>query len=323
LQLGLLLAAGTAVFFLFRHVDWRATEGYLGHLGVRALLVPVPTFFILLSDTIAWRATFEHPSRFPLAPLWRVRAAVDAVTGSVPGGLAVGESIRVLLLGRRFKVPMTEAASNAVVSKLVMAASQGLFLMVGVATASLLPRTLSGSGVLAEVAAALAFSGVMGGALLAVSRGRLFTRLLAGMQKLGGPRWQAKLVRFDEPIARLDRAFATLARVPRRQLVLALAMFFVGWMCLGLEGWLILRLLDARVSVSTAISVEAIASMVRIGFFFLPGGLGAQEASYYELLRLYGVPNAEAVAAAFVITKRAKEIIWIALGYLLLLRRPT
>jgi len=58
-----------------------------------------------------------------------------------------------------------------------------------------------------------------------------------------------------------------------------------------------------------------------MGFFFLPGGLGAQDASYYGLLALYGVPNPE-VAAAFVILKRSKELFWIALGYLLLLWLP-
>jgi uncharacterized protein (TIRG00374 family) len=319
LQLALVLAAVAAIALAFRHADWRATVAYLRQLGPRALLVPIPSLFIYLSDTIAWRATFERPSRFPLAPLWRIRVAIEAVTGSLPGGVAVGESLRVLLLGRRFQVPVAEAASNAVVSRLLMAVAQGAFLLAGVAMATSTHTALPRTSALLEGAGALVFSGVMAGILLAASRVRPFTRVLGWTRRFAGARRRARLVRFEEPLERLDRGFAALGRVPRAQVGLSLVMFFVGWLCLGIEGWVILRLLNAHVALSTAISVEAIASMVRIGFFFLPGGLGAQDVSYYELLKFYGVPHAEAIAVAFVITKRAKELVWIAVGYLLLL----
>jgi uncharacterized protein (TIRG00374 family) len=328
LRLALIAAALVGLLLLFRKVDWSVTEMHLGHLGLRALLVPLPAFFILLSDTVAWRATFERPHRLPLAPLWSIRATVDAVTGTLPGGVAAGESLRVLLLERRFGMSIAEAASNAVVSRLVMAVAQGVFLVCGIAMAGSPIRSQSASAPGAlnasvlSIAVPLAFSALMGGALVVLSRGRLLGRVLGWVQGASGGRWRAKLARLEEPLSKLDRGFAMLAGAPRRQIVIALAMFFVGWLWLGIEGWLILRLLAAPVSLGTAISIEAIVSMVRIGFFFLPGGLGAQEASYYGLLKLYGVPHAEAIAAAFVIVKRAKEVFWIAIGYLLLLRLP-
>jgi uncharacterized membrane protein YbhN (UPF0104 family) len=264
----------------------------------------------------------------PLAPLWRVRTAVDAVAGSVPGGVAVGESLRVLLLEREFGLPFAEGVSNAVVSRLVMAAGQGVFVVCGIAMAGFPagpPSTrsagLAGGG-LVGLAAGLAFSGLMGGTLVVLSRGHLLSRLLGRLESAWGGRWRATLSGFREPLERLDRGLAAMSRVPRGQRALALTMFLVGWLSLGVECWLILRLLGASVPIATAVSVEAIVSIVRIGFFFLPGGLGAQDASYYGLFKLYGVPHAEAISAAFVIVKRAKEVFWIALGYLLLLLSP-
>jgi uncharacterized protein (TIRG00374 family) len=315
---------------LFRATDWPLLHGSLAHLGAFAWLVPIPTFFGLLSDTVAWRATFERPTRLPLAALFRIRAGVDAVAGTVPGGVAVGESLRVMLLQRRFGVPISEGASNAVVSRLVMALSQGVFVFVFVVAATAMPgspaspqSTHIGGGVVAP----LAFLAAPGGALLVLSRGRLLGQLLGGLQRLPVERWRAAMSRIKEPLARLDRGLATLARLPRSQCAVALAMFFVGWLCLGMEGWLILRLLGARPSLATGMSVEAIVSIARIGFFFLPGGLGAQEASYYGALKLYGLPHAESIALAFAITKRSKDLFWIAVGYFFLLgpsaRMPT
>jgi uncharacterized protein (TIRG00374 family) len=303
---------------LFRATDWPLLRASLAHLGAFAWLVPIPTFFGLLSDTVAWRATFERPTRLPLAALFRVRAGVDAVAGSLPGGVAVGESLRVMLLQRRFGVPISEGASNAVVSRLVMALSQGVFVFAAVAMAGS-PASPQSTHVGGGVVAPLAFLAATGGALLVLSRGRLLGQLRGVLQRLPVERLRAAMSRLKEPLARLDRGMATLARVPRSQCAGALAMFFVGWLCLGMEGWLILRLLGARPSLATGMSVEAIVSIARIGFFFLPGGLGAQEASYYGVLKLYGLPHAESIALAFAITKRAKDLLWIAVGYFFLL----
>jgi uncharacterized protein (TIRG00374 family) len=327
LRLGLFAAGAVVIFFLFRRVDWSSTSGYLARLGFRAPLVLVPTFFVLLSDTLGWQATFEQPSRLPLARLWRVRVATDAVAGSLPAGVALGESLRVLLLQRQFGLTIPQAAANVVVAKLAMALSQGLFLVCGVAIAGLPIGVGSPAGArpgtdVIGIIVALAFAATMGGALLLLAHGRILTRALGRIRSMGTPRWRGWWARLEGPVEHLDQGFAMLTRVPRRQVALALALFFVGWMCLAIEDWLILRLFGAHVSLAIAISVEAVVSIVRIFFFLVPGGLGAQEAGYYGLLVAYGVPNAESIAAAFVIAKRAKELFWIALGYLFLLFLP-
>jgi len=76
------------------------------------------------------------------------------------------------------------------------------------------------------------------------------------------------------------------------------------------------------VTLAQCIAMEAIVSIVRMVFFFVPGGVGPQDLSYYALLNMWGVPHAEAIAPAFTVIKRAKELCWIGLGYLLLGVRP-
>jgi uncharacterized membrane protein YbhN (UPF0104 family) len=107
-----------------------------------------------------------------------------------------------------------------------------------------------------------------------------------------------------------------IGRLPRRQVAGSIACFFFGWLALGCEDWLILSLLHARASLATAVSLEAIVSVVRMLFFFVPAGLGAQDVSYFALLKLWDTPDAE--ATAFMLLKRGKEACWIGLGYVLL-----
>jgi hypothetical protein len=52
--------------------------------------------------------------------------------------------------------------------------------------------------------------------------------------------------------------------------------------------------------------------------FFAPSGLGVQDMGYMAFFTALGLPDAGALGAAFVLLKRSKEILWVAIGYLLL-----
>ncbi len=52
--------------------------------------------------------------------------------------------------------------------------------------------------------------------------------------------------------------------------------------------------------------------------FFVPAGLGVQDATLILLLAALGVPNPVAAGTALVLVKRAKELFWIAVGTTLL-----
>jgi glycosyltransferase 2 family protein len=320
--LSLLLAAAMLCWLLSR-VDWPATEHYLQRLGARAPLVLLPYLFVVACDTFGWQASFETPRRMSVYMLWCIRVATDALANSLPAGMAVGETMKALLLRRVFGMPIADATANVLVSKFLLAIAQVIFLALGVALSarelarhsqSLIGRPgLEWFGALA----ALVFLAVLVSLAILVQRAVL-ARLLARLRDVASPGWRARLARWEAPLARVDYGLRVVARMPPRQMVRSVAFFLVGWLCLGIENWVILSLLSPGVSVANAVSMEAVVSIVRVLFFFIPSAFGAQEVSYYALFKVYDVPAAESLAAAFMLTKRAKELCFTALGYLLL-----
>jgi hypothetical protein len=315
------LVALVALLLVARTVDWPQALHALSRLGARAPLVVMPAFFVVSCDTLGWRATFERSRRLPFWALFRIRLATDAVSNSLPAGPALSEGLKVVILQRRHGVQLTDATANVVIAKFALAISQGFFLIVGLALA--VPTLRENSHAImgrdglewAAFGVAFAFLTAMSCALWAVARGRLLGRLGVQLGRFGGARARQWLARFSPKLHQLDHALGVVARLPTAQTRSAVLLFFVGWVCMACENFFILWLLSTGISVAQAISMEAVVSVVRILFFFVPSALGAQEASYYLVLRAYGIDNPEASAAAFMITKRAKELLWMGVGY--------
>ncbi|MET0386216.1 MAG: lysylphosphatidylglycerol synthase domain-containing protein [Polyangiales bacterium] len=323
----LFCALGLGMMLFLSRLDWAATSRYLAQLGAAAPLVVLPYSLVLGFDTVGWRASFETPALVRYWPLWRLRAATEALANSLPAGVAVGETLKTVLLTRRFGITLADATANVIVSKVALAIAHACFLLLGLGLGA---RTL-----LAFSTEANGHPGMLGlyaaiivgflGLLLAAAKlaqGGTLSRLLVVVMRFGPVRAQHSLARLQEPLARLDQSLAVIQRLPKRQIARSIGGFFLGWLALGAENWLILSLLTPHAEVSTALSMEAIVSIVRMAFFFVPAGLGAQDVSYYALLHLWGVPDAQAVATAFMLLKRAKEAAWITLGYVLLWLRP-
>src|SRR5262249_29210337 len=81
----------------------------------------------------------------------------------------------------------------------------------------------------------------------------------------------------------------------------------------------ILRLLGVDLSFAAVMAFEPVVSFARSAAFFIPAGLGVQDAGYMAFLRQAGIPDPVNRAAAFVLLKRFKELVWIAVGWILLL----
>ena len=67
------------------------------------------------------------------------------------------------------------------------------------------------------------------------------------------------------------------------------------------------------------LAFEPVVSFARSAAFFIPAGLGVQDAGYMAFLQRAGIPDTVNRAAAFVLLKRFKEVVWIAIGWILLL----
>lgn len=317
--LGAVALAG--LYFVARNLDWEATLGTLRQLGARAPLLLLPYAVVLSVDTLGWRFTFERPREIAYAGLWRVRVATEAVANSLPAGPALAETVKAFILQRRLGLPLSAAAGNVVLAKFALAISQALLLIVALALAM---PTLShnsfavlGREGLEWYALSVAFGFLLfvSVTLWALSHGRLLSRSLHHGRRLSGGWLRDRLERLHPRLERIEHAFGAFARVPQLQTLAAIALFCCGWVCLGCENFVILRLLGSDVTLGQAISMEAVLSVVRIVFFLLPSGLGAQEAGYYLVLRAFGIPDPEVLAAAFMLAKRTKELVWIGIGY--------
>ncbi len=136
--------------------------------------------------------------------------------------------------------------------------------------------------------------------ILLLRFGSLFTRL-EGV--LGAVVWSAGLA---EGAAALDRELrASLHRswalVPAG--ALQLAAFVSG----SFEVWLALRLFGHPVSVVTALVLESMTQAVRHLAFFIPAGLGVQEAALVVFGQVLGVNNELALAVSM--AKRRREVL--------------
>ncbi|NPC85991.1 hypothetical protein HPC49_48385, partial [Pyxidicoccus fallax] len=117
--------------------------------------------------------------------------------------------------------------------------------------------------------------------------------------------------------ADLERADGALGRVlvPRRLGVPAL--LYVGmWLAESVEAYLLLRLLGFDVTFGDAVALEAVMSVLRALAFFIPAGLGVQDAGYAAFLS--GGGDTLSAVAAFVLLKRARELCWMGVGAALL-----
>jgi uncharacterized membrane protein YbhN (UPF0104 family) len=327
LRVSCLLAGAAALAVAARHVDWPAARQSLRAIGPAAPLLLAPALLAATCDAIAWRASFESMHAMAVGRLWRVRVAADAVFNSLPGGPALGEGLRIVLLTRCFGLTVADSVANVAITKLAVAVAQACFLLCGVAAVSgdlathsveltgregLHHWALWGAGSLL-----LAYLGLG----TAIASG-LVRASLEGLGRMAPPALRERLKRVEAPLARIDHGLRVARRLRWSRVVATIAMFFAAYVCFAFEDWLILHLLGADVTFARSLSMTAIVSMVRVLFFFVPSGIGAQELGYYALLKAYGIADAEAIAAAFSLVKRCRELAWIGLGYVLLAGLP-
>jgi uncharacterized membrane protein YbhN (UPF0104 family) len=322
--LPLLFAIGVAIYF-FSRIDLRQALVYVEKIGYYAPLVLVPYLLMSLCDAGGWKYSFARSLKaIKLRELLWIRIATEATANSLPAGLAVCETLKVILLNRRLGVAPSEAAANGIVTKFSLGISHGLFLILGLSLASEILRQnsiqLTGRPGLQYIGFAVAavFLMITVAATLLLFRGNVVTSLFGRLQRLPVRAWQRWLTRHQEQFHDVDHNLSAVSQLPKRQMALSVGLYFVGWFCSALENYLILTLLGAHATFDQCISLEAVISIIRLMFFFIPSSIGIQEVVYFTMFRGFGFPDGDAIAAAFIIIKRLKEICWIATGYALL-----
>jgi len=292
--LGVLIATHDpdAIFASISQLSWRL-----------AVVVCFPFVLVTAFDTLGWHFAFLRARvRFPM--LLGVRMAGESFNLTTPTAALGGEAVKAWMLSGR--VPLDESILSVVVAKTTIMIGQGLFLLVGIVitwNAGPQESRLLGWMVWLLALEVLAIVGF----LIAQIRGgfgwvpRVLARLGLGRSRHG------------ETVARLDRGLAWFYRNEPRRLMLSIFFHFAAWLLGSLEAYLMLYFLGIEVSLTTAAIIEALGTAIRFATFLVPASLGALEGGFVATFTALGL--APSAGVAFGLTRRVREIVWIAVGF--------
>ncbi|HEY7373887.1 MAG TPA: lysylphosphatidylglycerol synthase transmembrane domain-containing protein [Polyangia bacterium] len=312
-----------ALLLLVRFVqraDLDRAWALLRRLGWPVALVVLPTLAAMMLDARGWQAilrTLGHP--LPWRRLLGLRLSVEAFVLALPGGSVAGEAAKLALM-RRGGVPVPDAAASLALTKLLLLATDAAYLAVvgtwlSIAVAAGLPA--------ARFPILLCFAGAALTAVAATVLWLVLRRSTAAAGIVGRlSRFPVRFVacwfrRRRAQAEALDDATARHFAAPARARLAAVVAFALEWLCEGLETLLIFYCLGVPIGFGQALAVDGLGSLLRVLVFFVPAGLGIQDAAQVMLLGGLGVHDPVAGGTAFVVVKRTKEIFWIAIGLLL------
>ncbi|ABF10282.1 putative membrane protein [Cupriavidus metallidurans] len=287
-----------------------ATEGIaeVAHILEQAgwpLLWLVPIHLIALwFDAYGWRvllAPADPEKRAGTGFLLWVATVREAVTRLLPTAGIGGELVGIRLAWRR--VPDgTAVSASIVIEVMVTMFSHYLFALAGVLLLMSITQD-SDHGLLVAIGLLLSLP-IPALFAYALRHGAWFTRLESFAQRmLGDDHKLAALIdgaRLDAQIRALCRHYGVLVRT----LIWQMTGLVVG----TLEVWWGLSLLGHPVGFGEALAIEALTLAARQVAFFIPAGLGVQEAVIVLLGTSFGIDPQTSLALALV--KRAREVLF-------------
>ena len=322
LVIGVVASAGALLVHVFAAVDARAVGRAIRQIGPFSPLALAPFLAAMVFDSTGMMVLLRALGReVPLIHLLPIRVATEALHVTAPAGFLVADAATAALLDIRCRVPVSEGALLAVARKWLVMRAHAAYIVLGAGCgAAVLARAserhLGGRWLPWVVGASAIVPLLLSVGLGAGFRGRqVVARLQAVFSRLPWPtlqgrssRWHVSAVGVDERLARIGEA--------RSAVWIATAAFVGCWLLESLDTLVILRLLGSPFDLGFAMAAEVGVSLLRSAGNIAPAGLGVQDAGYATLFPAMGMSPES--AAAFVVVKRAKELVWIAVGYALL-----
>jgi hypothetical protein len=293
-------------------------------LGFAVLLIVVPYFMISLSDTLGWLICFSKKMlQRSAGKLFAIRVATEALQTSLPGGAVYAELVRPHLLKKHLQLEYSESISANIITKINILVAQVIFLICGLLVLTLnFSENITSTQFISNPVFYLV-------ATVFISVIFLFTYLLYRKNLLLWViRFLAKidlrivgniLDKIRQPVIDINNTISIFSRNHKTKSLLTVVFFFFTWILLSFESLMILKIMGINADISQMILIESLISIIRICFFFIPGALGPQDAALIILFNLVGIPDPILNAFIFVFLKRSKELVWIIVGYILLM----
>jgi hypothetical protein len=146
--------------------------------------------------------------------------------------------------------------------------------------------------------------------------GFLVTQLSGLVRRAGRLLSWAGLIEDSSYAERLDGNLREFYRHRWHRFLLSVTFHFGGWLLGALEVAAMLFVLDIPAGVATATVIEAVGAGVRFATFLVPGNLGVLEGANTGLFVALGL--GASAGLAFSLVRRARQVVWIGIGLLLL-----
>jgi hypothetical protein len=279
----------------------------LAALGPALALAALPQLASQALHAGAWAALLRGMGRAASA-----RSLVGPVLGAeaarvaLPAGAAAGDALSVWSARSRLGASWDEAVASVASKRGWVVATHGALLA---ALAPWLPEPFT-------------VGGIDAGALrlgLALTSLALLTIGAASLAIAGSPERALRLgtragIRASRRESPPDLRGVAPAPFAARAHASAAALSFAQWGVDVAEAWLFLRLARVDVGLGGAALVRLAGSAVRSAAFFVPAGLGAQDASAATLIVALAPPGSSSGAAAFVLLDRLKDAVFLLAG---------
>lgn len=312
-NIGLLLLGVTTLLSIIAYIGPSKVYDVganLGPLVIALMLIPSTVMYVL--DGLGWRFTLgQYQTAVPFVRLLMVRTAGEFLNAATPTASVGGESLKAALL-KRFSIPMGDGLASVIVAKTTMTLAQIMYIFLGLALWLFLLEDFPQSRglslwTIAGTAAVLLFAT---GLFVVLQQRGLFAVLFSVVDKF--PFRIAYLADRREELRSLDTLVAAFYNHRRTLFALSAITFFGGWLIEAAEVYVMLQYLGQPIDVVTAISIDALCTLIKGSTFFIPGSVGVQEGGIVLLLKAFGY--SDVTGMSFALLRRLRELVWMAVG---------
>ncbi|BCS52916.1 flippase-like domain-containing protein [Geobacter sp. SVR] len=308
LNLILLPIAAIFLYAMLKKIGWSDLGHYVKSIGHYWPLILVPYGVSNLLNAVSWKVLLVTEGERP--SLWRLfmlRLAGESLNQLTPTASLGGEPFKAVRL-HALGTPWRDATVSLIIQKGLQLLSLVLYIFVCIALA---PFMLASNGLhLWGLVLSGLFLAGLAVVFVLVQRSNPCTMLVRLLKKFG---MSPALIRDRETdLALLDADLAGYYREHPGRILASFAIFFLGWVLLAAEVFLIFDLMGHPVGWGEALCLDGLAMIFSAMGFMIPASLGIQDGG--NVLLTLGFNLGAVLGGAFSIIRRLREAFWLLLG---------
>ncbi|HTP13527.1 MAG TPA: lysylphosphatidylglycerol synthase domain-containing protein [Bacteroidota bacterium] len=288
-------------------------------------LVLVPFLAGMVLDTAGWSRLLGTPAKVPFRKLLGVHIGTESLLLTLPGGFAVSDAAKVVLLKRGGNIQPPETLASLLARRWLLGSSQFLFvfgsIILGLSFRSGSDRgsTIPFAGELSSMPVLLAAAVTLVVGVIILTRGGVAAGTHRLLSALLPRRHRDRLDKHLPAFLEVDACLSTFGRRHWYDIGLVFLLFFLSWVMDALETVVIARVIGFDAGFVAVLIVEAILSVVKLAVFFLPSGIVVKDLGYVALFGAAGIVVSAPQIAVFIAAKRLVNVVWIVIGLIVLL----